>query len=76
MHSSEFVREIIVNELVELYPGSSLDNSANPKEDFINFLSQRMNFSKEDIHEEINKLVDLQCIDFISKDNKIYPLWK
>ena len=48
MHSSEFVREIIVNELVELYPGSSLDNSANPKEDFINFLSQRMNFSKEE----------------------------
>ncbi|MCX8124383.1 MAG: B12-binding domain-containing radical SAM protein [Spirochaetes bacterium] len=75
IRSFEIVRDMILDRLVEDYPGVENGVPVDAKKEFVEYLLQKTKFPKEEIINEVERLINLRCIDFIYRENKIYPIW-
>lgn len=76
IRSFEIVRDIILEQLFEQHPGIPNGVPVNAKNELIEYLSLKMKFPKEEITRDIERLMQLDCIDFTYKNNHLYPEWK
>ncbi|GAB4221086.1 MAG: hypothetical protein Kow00102_13610 [Spirochaetota bacterium] len=75
IRSFEIVRDMILDRLIEEFPGIENGVPVDVKKEFVEYLSQKTKFSKEELQNQVERLVELQCIDFKYRNNKIYPVW-
>jgi len=75
IRSFEIVRDMILDRLIEEFPGIENGVPVDVKKEFVEYLSQKTKFSKEELQNQVERLVELQCIDFEYRNNKIYPVW-
>ncbi|MGB4270035.1 MAG: hypothetical protein WBK20_12765 [Spirochaetota bacterium] len=75
IRSFEIVRDMILERLVEEFPGIENGVPVDVKKEFVEYLLNKTKFSKEEITSQVERLVQLQCIDFVYSNNKIYPVW-
>jgi len=77
IRSFEITRDLILDRLIENHPGIANGVPVDAKNEFIEYLSQKMKFPKDEIVREVERLIQLDCINFVyKKDNKLYPIWK
>ncbi len=75
IRSFEIVRDMILDRLIEEFPGIENGVPVDVKKEFVDYLVSKTKFSKEEITTQVERLIQLQCIDFVHSNNLIYPVW-
>ncbi|MGQ9843318.1 MAG: B12-binding domain-containing radical SAM protein [Spirochaetota bacterium] len=75
IRSFEITRDIIIERLIEDHPGLVNGVPIYVKGELVEYLSQKMKFSKTEIEHEVERLTELNCITFVHDNDKLFFTW-
>ena len=75
IRSFEIARDIILERLIEHHPGIANGAPIDTVHELTEYLSATLPFPKDELSREVERLIQLDCLQFKYQDNRLYPQW-
>ena len=75
IRSFEIARDIILKRLIENHPGIANGAPIDVAHELTEYLSATLTFPKDELSREVERLIQLDCLQFKYQDNRLYPQW-